>query len=140
MSQFTVPPGTWRVGKTGDPGELILMRFATVDDVKTPGAQRKSHYYREHGNPKLRRSEGLDQSIVHGSSVEKTAQRRRGNWIGHGGNSFATDLRKTITDKERWTLLREDARRNPELEPGELVEEEDLETGEVRLMYSIQRG
>ncbi|XP_046634467.1 nuclear cap-binding protein subunit 3-like [Daphnia pulicaria] len=45
------PPGIWRLGFEYQYAKALIMRFATRADRKIKGAERLSHYYRNHGNP-----------------------------------------------------------------------------------------
>ncbi|XP_035211643.1 nuclear cap-binding protein subunit 3-like isoform X2 [Stegodyphus dumicola] len=46
-----VPPGHWRLGIPHPKAKAILLRFATKDDKKLPGAEKRSQYYQKYGNP-----------------------------------------------------------------------------------------
>lgn len=43
----------WRLGETHHRSNQLLLRFATVSDVKEKGASNKSQYYKKYGNPNI---------------------------------------------------------------------------------------
>lgn len=53
------PPGVWRLGLECPHAKALVMRFATRTDRKIKGAERMSHYYRNHGNPNYGGMAGL---------------------------------------------------------------------------------
>lgn len=53
------PPGVWRLGLECPHAKALVMRFATRTDRKIKGAERLSHYYRNHGNPNYGGMTGL---------------------------------------------------------------------------------
>ncbi len=53
------PPGVWRLGLEYPLAKALVMRFATRADRKIKGAERLSHYYRNHGNPNYGGMAGL---------------------------------------------------------------------------------
>ncbi|XP_015903609.1 nuclear cap-binding protein subunit 3 [Parasteatoda tepidariorum] len=54
-----VPPGCWRLGIPHTKAKAILLRFATRDDKKLPGAEKRSQYYMKYGNPNYGGLRGL---------------------------------------------------------------------------------
>ncbi|KFM64219.1 hypothetical protein X975_12954, partial [Stegodyphus mimosarum] len=54
-----VPPGHWRLGIPHPKAKAILLRFATKDDKKLPGAEKRSQYYQKYGNPNYGGLKGL---------------------------------------------------------------------------------
>ncbi|XP_023236863.1 nuclear cap-binding protein subunit 3-like [Centruroides sculpturatus] len=46
-----VPPGQWRLGVSHPKAKALLLRFATKDDKKIRGAEKRSLYYKKYGNP-----------------------------------------------------------------------------------------
>ncbi|GBN48570.1 hypothetical protein AVEN_103761-1 [Araneus ventricosus] len=54
-----VPPGHWRLGVSHPKSKAILLRFATKDDKKLPGAEKRSQYYQKYGNPNYGGLKGL---------------------------------------------------------------------------------
>lgn len=54
-----VPPGHWRLGLPHPKAKAILLRFATTDDKKLRGAEKRSHYYKKYGNPNYGGLKGL---------------------------------------------------------------------------------
>ncbi|KAF8785029.1 Nuclear cap-binding protein subunit 3 like protein [Argiope bruennichi] len=54
-----VPPGYWRIGIRHPKSKAILLRFATRDDKKLPGAEKRSQYYQKYGNPNYGGLKGL---------------------------------------------------------------------------------
>ncbi|XP_037793068.1 nuclear cap-binding protein subunit 3-like [Penaeus monodon] len=70
-----VPPGRWRLGVPCPRTKAILLRFASNKDKKEEGAERKSEYYRKHGNPNYGGIKGLLSES--GRRRMREAQRRR---------------------------------------------------------------
>ncbi|CAL1265125.1 unnamed protein product [Larinioides sclopetarius] len=54
-----VPPGHWRLGVAHPKSKAILLRFASKDDKKLPGAEKRSQYYQKYGNPNYGGLKGL---------------------------------------------------------------------------------
>ncbi|XP_054718072.1 nuclear cap-binding protein subunit 3-like [Uloborus diversus] len=54
-----IPPGTWRLGMPHPKAKAILLRFATKDDRKLPGAEKRSQFYQKYGNPNYGGLRGL---------------------------------------------------------------------------------
>ncbi|KAG8184857.1 hypothetical protein JTE90_016202 [Oedothorax gibbosus] len=54
-----VPPGHWRVGEPHPKAKALLLRFATKDDKKIRGAEKRSQYYQKYGNPNYGGMKGL---------------------------------------------------------------------------------
>ncbi|GFQ99886.1 nuclear cap-binding protein subunit 3 [Trichonephila clavata] len=57
--EVPVPPGYWRLGLPHSKTKAILLRFATKDDKKLPGAEKRSRYYQTYGNPNYGGLKGL---------------------------------------------------------------------------------
>lgn len=56
---LSVPPGYWRLGVPHTKAKAILLRFATKDDKKIRGAEKRSTYYKKYGNPNYGGMKGL---------------------------------------------------------------------------------
>ncbi|KAK7474441.1 hypothetical protein BaRGS_00034324 [Batillaria attramentaria] len=53
------PAGQWRLATSCQKARYLFMRFATRDDKKEPGAEKRSQYYRRYGNPNYGGMRGL---------------------------------------------------------------------------------
>ncbi|XP_067936197.1 nuclear cap-binding protein subunit 3-like [Watersipora subatra] len=99
LDESVVPPGKWRVATGSDlkvKGKLF-MRLATKADVKAKGAERKSQYYRRHGNPNYGGLPGLiSKSKKHRFRKEQSRilEREAKDAVSDGGRS------KIIYDSE----------------------------------------
>lgn len=48
---YPLPPGIWRKGVDYPKSKGIFLRFATRADKKQVNAEKRSEYYKKHGNP-----------------------------------------------------------------------------------------
>ncbi|CAG0920220.1 unnamed protein product [Notodromas monacha] len=57
---IAVPPGfVWRLGPPCPKANVIIIRFATVEDRKRPWAEKRSDFYKKYGNPNFDGMTGL---------------------------------------------------------------------------------
>jgi len=92
INEVVIPPGMiWRVMKPHGRAKVLLIRYATRDDIKLHGAAANSDYYRKHGNPNFSGMKG----IISGSMRRRI---NRGN-VGlrvKADFSSITDLRQAL--------------------------------------------
>lgn len=95
-----VPPGHWRLGSPHPKAKTVLLRFATKDDKKLPGAEKRSNYYKKYGNPNYGGLRGLIsasrkrkiQAAVNRQAIEKQSTpvdtNRSGSPDAHPSDAF----------------------------------------------------
>uniref|UniRef100_A0A915K1J7 Nuclear cap-binding protein subunit 3 n=1 Tax=Romanomermis culicivorax TaxID=13658 RepID=A0A915K1J7_ROMCU len=109
---YLIPPGfRWRIGRKSETqSKILLLRFATIEDVKAPRSGSRSEFYRKNGNPNFDNAVG----IISKSRRERTRHRNLDeSFPGHiDYNRGSEDLRTKLRNVARWNEIRSCNRRN----------------------------
>lgn len=103
----TTAIGRWRVCCKRQPAaDFLLVRFASLRDVKGQGAQHRSDYYKKHGNPNYSGLQGLISSSLRkrlaGGNIETLTITNNYH------NAYALDLRGKLERPDAVSWMRRD--------------------------------
>lgn len=108
LVETPVPPGKWRLGRSCEKAKSVVLRFATKDDRKIRGSEKRSIYYQKYGNPNYGGLTGL----ITNSRKRKFTSRRDDDFLSswvrqqnsrNYNSGFRDDLRRNVEYRDRRT-------------------------------------
>jgi len=120
VSKIPVPPGHWRLGMPHTKAKSILLRFATKDDKKLPGAEKRSDFYKKYGNPNYGGLRGLISSSRKRKMLAESTRRA----VEVGSN-------RSVTSEPEPLVQRSSQPRLPRMRM--YADDEELKTKKMRL-------